>query len=204
MRHIFHHHHHHHRFHPGPEGRRGGGSPFRRDGEPRFSERRFMRGRKLSAEGMQLLILSLIAEQPRHGYEIIRAVEELSQGLYVPSPGVIYPALSYLEDAGLAEAQTDGNRRSYSPTEAGRAHLADAQEAVEALRSAIGRAGDRFDEMRRSEGDDGRHKRPFSEMRMALRAALFDLREAPPEVQERAGEILRRTVAELRGLQGKD
>ncbi len=163
-----------------------------------------MRGRKLSAEGMQLLILSLIAEQPRHGYEIIRAVEELSQGLYVPSPGVIYPALSYLEDAGLAEAQTDGNRRSYSPTEAGRAHLADAQEAVEALRRAIGRAGDRFDEMRRSEGDDGRHKRPFSETRMALRAALFDLREAPPEVRERAGEILRRTVAELRGLQDKD
>lgn len=202
MRHIFHHHHH-HRFHPGPEGRRGGGHHFRGHEDPRFSEKGFMRGRKLSAEGMQLLILSLIADQPRHGYEIIRAVEELSQGLYVPSPGVVYPALSYLEDAGLAEVQAEGSRKSYSPTEAGRTRLAEAAEAVAALRAAIDRAGDRFEEMHRAEGGERGRRRPFSETRMALRAALFDLRNASPDVQERANEILRRAVEELQTLQPK-
>ncbi|HEV2332187.1 MAG TPA: PadR family transcriptional regulator, partial [Gammaproteobacteria bacterium] len=60
--------------------------------------RGFRTGRKLASGDLQLVILSLLADKPRHGYEIIKDVEERSGGFYSPSPGVVYPALTYLEE----------------------------------------------------------------------------------------------------------
>jgi len=60
----------------------------------------------LSAEDLQLIMLALLKDSPRHGYDIIKSLQEHSSGLYVPSPGVVYPALTYLEDAGLAVSET--------------------------------------------------------------------------------------------------
>jgi len=79
-------------------------------------------------------MLHLIAEQPRHGYELIRLIEELFHGAYSPSPGAIYPTLSQLEDMGLIAATAEEGRKRYAITEAGRAHMAQAHEQIEAAR----------------------------------------------------------------------
>ncbi len=96
---------------PGREGRgRHGGGP---------------RGRMFGQGDLKLLLLALLEQQPRHGYELIRAIEELCKGLYTPSPGAIYPTLSFLEEAGYIEPslREDGAKKSYTITAEGRAHL---------------------------------------------------------------------------------
>lgn len=80
------------------------------------------------------LVLMLIAEQPRHGYELIKQIEERSEGTYTPSPGVIYPTLSWLEDMGYARIVPDeGGRKRATITEEGQAFLAANQRASEEL-----------------------------------------------------------------------
>jgi DNA-binding PadR family transcriptional regulator len=84
---------------------------------------------------LRLVLLRLIADEPRHGYDLIKAMEERSGGHYSPSPGVIYPALALLADEGLiAEQQSDDQRRKFAITPAGEAALAeDAEEAARAI-----------------------------------------------------------------------
>ena len=73
---------------------------------------------------LRLVLLKLISEQPRHGYDLIRAIEELTGGEYAPSPGVVYPTLTLLQDMGLIEeAAGEGPRKPFQITEEGRAHL---------------------------------------------------------------------------------
>src|SRR5205085_9511844 len=88
---------------------------------------------------LRLVLLKLIAEQPRHGYDLIRAIEELTGGEYAPSPGVVYPTLTLLQDMGLIEeAAGQGPRKPFQITDAGRAHLeengAEAEELIERLK----------------------------------------------------------------------
>ena len=86
------------------------------------------RGRMFGSGELRLALLGLIAEAPRHGYELIKAIEELSGGNYAPSPGVVYPTLSLLTDEGVIEDQAgEGARKSFAATGAGRAELADRQ-----------------------------------------------------------------------------
>src|SRR3979411_2256567 len=73
--------------------------------------RGFFGGRKLGSGELQLVILALLEERPRHGYEIIKALEETSKGFYAPSPGMVYPALTYLEEVGEATAEADGRKK---------------------------------------------------------------------------------------------
>ena len=81
----------------------------------------------------------MIAEQPRHGYELMKAIEERMAGSYSPSPGVIYPTLSWLEDMGYAAAEpTDAGRKRYRITTEGEAFLADNRPAIDAMLSRIG------------------------------------------------------------------
>ena len=76
------------------------------------------------ARPSQLVLLKLIADQPRHGYELIRAIEELTGGAYVPSPGVIYPTLTLLQDMGrIEEAAAEGPRKAFAVTADGTAEL---------------------------------------------------------------------------------
>src|ERR1700679_2081736 len=83
----------------------------------------FGAGRKLIAADLQLLILALLEEKPRHGYELIKELEERSGGFYSPSPGVIYPALTYLEEIGFASVEISGTKKLYNITTEGRQHL---------------------------------------------------------------------------------
>jgi DNA-binding PadR family transcriptional regulator len=97
-------------------GRRGGG-----------------RRRMFDAGELRLILLKLIEEQPRHGYDLIREVEARSGGAYSPSPGVVYPTLTLLLDMGLVEETGEGaNRKLFAVTEAGRVHLAERAEEVAA------------------------------------------------------------------------
>jgi DNA-binding PadR family transcriptional regulator len=95
-------------------------------------------GRVLDHGELRTLVLDLIAEKPRHGYELIRAIEDATGGGYAPSPGVIYPTLTLLEEIGHASvAETDGTRKLYAATEAGRAHLASSKAAVDVARARL-------------------------------------------------------------------
>ncbi len=94
------------------------------------------RGRRRLFDGgeLKLVLLRLIADQPRHGYDLIRAIEALSGGVYAPSPGVVYPTLTLLGDMGLIEEQDGGGqRRSYAVGPAGAALLAEKADEVAAL-----------------------------------------------------------------------
>jgi DNA-binding PadR family transcriptional regulator len=102
---------------------------------------RFGRGGRLARflehGDLRLLVLHLIAEKPRHGYEIIKAIEDLAGGAYAPSPGVVYPTLTLLEDIGQISAEADGARKIFSVTDEGRKALAENQTVVETLLARI-------------------------------------------------------------------
>ena len=118
---------------------RGGRSwgPFHFDfGDgPDGSGRRGRRSRRMFESGeLRLVLLKLIADEPRHGYDLIRAIEELTGGEYAPSPGVIYPTLTLLQDMGLIEeAKEKGPRKPFQVTDEGRKHLEENAAEVEAL-----------------------------------------------------------------------
>jgi DNA-binding PadR family transcriptional regulator len=88
----------------------------------------------LSSDELRLILLGLIAETPRHGYDLIRAIEDLTGGEYAPSPGVVYPALSVLQDMGMIEeAPSEGARKIFSVTGQGTAELQENADAAAAL-----------------------------------------------------------------------
>jgi DNA-binding PadR family transcriptional regulator len=161
--------------------------------------RGFRTGRKLSGADLQLVILALIADKPSHGYEIIKALEERSNGFYSPSPGVIYPALTYLEEIGYASVAADASRKLYTPTGEGLAFLRERKDVADAILSQIERVGARMERVRRAfSGEDWRSP----EMRAArheLRSALDDKRDASLEEQHRIAEILARAAREIKG-----
>lgn len=123
-------------FGDGPGGRGGG-----RRG--RTSKRMFEGGE------LRLVLLKLIADQPRHGYELIKAIEELTGGDYAPSPGIVYPTLTMLEDMGfIAEKKSKDAKKVFEATADGRAHLDENEDEVEEL---IGRLEGHGQSRRRGE-----------------------------------------------------
>lgn len=94
---------------------------------------------------LRLLILQLIADKPSYGYEIIKAIEEKVSGGYAPSPGVVYPTLTLLEEEGLATVSaTDGSKKLYAATDEGRVHLKENQVILKAIFGRIEHAGKIF------------------------------------------------------------
>lgn len=92
------------------------------------------RRRAFESGELQLVLLKLIAGQPRHGYDLIRAIEDITGGAYAPSPGVVYPTLTMLEEMGLIErAEPEGGRKAFTATAAGLARLEETAEAVDRL-----------------------------------------------------------------------
>jgi DNA-binding PadR family transcriptional regulator len=118
-----------------PFGRHGGEDFFGDWGGPRGGGRHGG-GRMLGHGDLKLLLLALIEEQPHHGYELIRTIEEMFHGHYSPSPGAIYPTLTMLEELGHAEVRSsEGGRKQYVITASGRAFLDDNRGAVEDVMS---------------------------------------------------------------------
>lgn len=118
-------------------GWQGNWGPFRFDfGDEGGRGSRRYPGRKRMFEGgeLRLVLLKLIADEPRHGYDLIRAIEEMTGGEYAPSPGVVYPTLTLLQDMGLVEeAAGEGQRKPFQITEQGRSHLEEREDEVESL-----------------------------------------------------------------------
>jgi len=168
--------------------------------------RAFGMGRKLKSIDLQLLILALLADKPRHGYEIIKALDERSQGYYVPSPGMVYPALAHLEEIGRATVEADGTRKLYRITEAGRRHLDEHRDFADALFAEIGRVAQRMERVRRALNaeedalnDLGRCSEDLLRARRELQSVLADAWASSPEEQRRIAAILERAAADIRG-----
>jgi DNA-binding PadR family transcriptional regulator len=125
------HHHHHHRL-------AAGDGPSGRHRAPPFEGGRGRRQRLFDGGELRLVLLKLIEEQPRHGYDLIREIEARSGGAYAPSPGVIYPTLTLLLDMGLAEEESAaGPRKLVAITDAGRTHLAEHAAEVDAAMARL-------------------------------------------------------------------
>ena len=92
------------------------------------------RGRQFEQGELRFVLLRLIAETPRHGYELIKAIEDSLGGVYSPSPGVIYPTLTLLEELGYATITTnEGGKKLYAATPEGTAHLEANRDLVDGI-----------------------------------------------------------------------
>jgi DNA-binding PadR family transcriptional regulator len=171
----------------------------------------FRTGRKLSSADLQLLILALLADKPRHGYELIKAFEERSKGFYSPSPGMVYPALTYLEELGHARVEAEGTRKLYHITPEGVAYLAQHRSTVDSILAQLEQVGQKMDRVRRffSGEEDGEENvgprgraSAFREVWMSYRQLGIALRQrrAHGSDHEKIVEILRRAAEEIRAM----
>ncbi|HEX7168498.1 MAG TPA: PadR family transcriptional regulator [Acidimicrobiales bacterium] len=120
---------------------------------------------------LRLYLLHLLDEEPKHGYEVIRALEDKFMGMYTPSAGTIYPRLAALEDDGLVEHESVDGRKVYRLTEAGRAELAKRREEVDAV---VSEAVQSARELAREIRDEVRAG--VKDLRRELRDAVRDVR----------------------------
>ena len=165
---------------------------FGAEGRPRG---RWRGGRMFEQGDLRYVVLRLLEEKPRHGYEIIKALEEKFGGAYAPSPGAVYPTLQLLEDLGYARIASDQEgKKVYEITDAGRAHLVENQATVDSIFERIGKlVGHFLDE-------------PMTEVHTAFRnvgraaygrasGAVHD-----PVLLKKVAEILERAAKEIDGL----
>jgi DNA-binding PadR family transcriptional regulator len=112
-----------------------------------FGGRHGRRGERVFDQGdLRFVILKLIGEAPRHGYEIIKAIEDAVGGAYSPSPGVIYPTLTLLEELGYVTVEAaEGGKKLYSITDAGKAQLEEQKATVEGIFRRMADIHERFD-----------------------------------------------------------
>ncbi len=157
-----------HRRDPRQETRSGADRDGRHRGEARRGGGRSDLGRFFAHGDLRLVILHLIAERPRHGYEIIKAIEERVRGAYSPSPGVVYPTLTLLEELGHSVVTPgEGTKKLHGITPEGRAVLDANRPAVEALLARMAQAAEAF--------GDGPHPavvRAKEGLKLALRMRL--------------------------------
>src|SRR6516165_9586543 len=161
------------------------------------------RGRKLGSADLQLVLLALLAERPSHGYELIKAREERSGGFYSPSPGMIYPALTWLEEVGYASVTAEGAKKLYTITDAGRAYLEENREAAQAMLGQLDFIGRKMGRVREVLGgfddDEDADAQGIGAARRELRQALREKRGAPADEKLRVAQILRDAAAQIRG-----
>jgi DNA-binding PadR family transcriptional regulator len=173
-----------------------------------------MRAARMIASGdLQLIILALLS-----GYEIIKAIEEHSSGIYTPSPGVVYPALTYLEEMGYAESTQEGTKKLYTITTLGAEHLKKNHQNVDEMLDQLARFGRKMAHIRREyaeqteeaediAADAGRQikgewkktKAEFRSIRDELKETLYEKLDATEDERARISGILRRAIEEIRG-----
>ena len=158
-------------------------------------------GRMLAQGDLRLVALALIAVAPRHGYEIIKLVEEKTADWYSPSPGIVYPTLTYLEEAGYVTAATEGSKKLYTITDEGRAYLDTQGDLVKVVLDRLSALGERINRWRRAsrgEREDRRTLPPLIEATFDhLREAVAKRLDNDAEAESRLVEILARAATEL-------
>jgi len=144
-------------------GRHGGRGPW---------ERGFGGGRErfLDPGDLSLLILQLLSEKPSYGYELIKSIEERLSGGYAPSPGVVYPTLTMLEERGFAQVvePSEGGRKTYAITDAGRKELADNAARLREITERMEHTGHAF-----RRGRSPQIMRAFRNLGEAVRLRMF-------------------------------
>jgi DNA-binding PadR family transcriptional regulator len=166
----FHESHHETWFGPRKHGKHGHGhhGHRRRFGRSWMEDRGEGRRRLFDSGELRLVLLKLISDQPRHGYDLIRAIEELSGGAYVPSPGVVYPALSMLQDQDHIEATGEENaRKAFAITQSGKADLTANAATVKALFARLSELA-----ATREQTDSAPIRRAMENLRTVLRHRL--------------------------------
>ena len=173
----FHHPHRHHAAHGHPGHSHGGGGGR-------------TRGPKMfDAGAMRYIVLQLIAEKPRHGYEIIKELEQRSGGGYTPSPGAIYPLLSMLLDMGHVSASPDGNKKLHTITPEGTAFLTENRQFVDAIVARMSDPAEARDDLRTI----------MHELKHAVIAQGQENHPAPAKL-EQIRAILRQATADITAL----
>jgi DNA-binding PadR family transcriptional regulator len=164
--------------------------------------RAFRAGRRLASGDLQLVLLALLEERPSHGYELIKALEERSGGFYSPSPGMIYPALTWLEEMGHASVTAEGAKKLYSITDSGREYLKENRDSADAMLGQLeyfGRKMGRVREIFGGFGDEADESREIDAARRELKEALRGARGASGAEHARIAAILRDAAAKIRG-----
>jgi DNA-binding PadR family transcriptional regulator len=156
--------------------------------------RRWRRGRWFESGEMRLVILRLIREKPRHGYEVIRALEERMGGCYTPSAGSVYPTLQMLEDQGYVRIVEEDGKKVYHITPEGERHLDENEDVLtgigERIREAVhGVAG----------GAVGDVNTAFAQL---AKRVFSDAWRSGPDSERTAkiAEILKRAIADIEAL----
>ncbi|MBO9666824.1 MAG: PadR family transcriptional regulator [Bdellovibrio sp.] len=188
--------------------RRGGGFGMGRGGHGGrgFGGMEEKLGRILGHGDLRYVILLLLEEKPRHGYELIKALEEMSSGAYVPSPGVIYPTLTFLEEGGFAVATEDAGKKLYTITPEGKVMLDENREFVQAVLQRMQHMGQKMSRLREWMGREGFETRGKDEKDAihksmhSLKSELFSAMDASKETKKQIAEIIARAAEEIRKL----
>lgn len=166
-----------------------------------YGKGRFGGSRRISSEQLQLLVLALLADQTLHGYQIIKELETISQGFYKPSPGMIYPLLSFLEESDLASVKMDGTKKCYAMTDIGREYYAENTEQAMELLSWLKAQGELVTAMenayeieRKSAGN------PLKMRVQEIRTLLHHRPNVDEETQKQLAQILDETIAKIKAL----
>ena len=168
----------------------------RRGGRFGGGEDDFSRGRKFSADDLQLLLVALLADEPR------------SNGFYTPSPGMVYPALTYLEEIGYATVTVEGNRKRYAITAEGRTYVEANRERIDFIWAKLNFFARKMGMVRRAlageEADDASGSNhsleALMEARHRLKRQLMARLQASPEEQLRIAQVLERAVTEIAAM----
>lgn len=166
----------------------GGRGPFGRHRGGPFGGRG---SRMFDSGALRLVVLGLIAEEPRHGYDIIKALEARFQGTYSPSPGAIYPMLQMLEEADLVSSTLNGAKRLFSIAEAGLAYLAENKADLDRINAQLDEVSDEMQGAALGE-----------EFRSLKHALMRQVRGGglSAEQAKKAVDILKKARAEIEGL----
>ena len=214
---MHHHFHHEERAYRHFAGRRGGGPEDwgrgARGSRGGWGGGAFRVGKMLADGDLRLIVLALLNEGPRHGYEIIKELEERSSGVYSPSPGVVYPTLTYLEEVGYATSSAEGSKKVYSITDTGRAYYRENREVADLALSGIEKFGKKMAQARtwwegQRHGDEPAAPdrdipgviKEVNEARRELKAAIADKLDTSEAVQRRVAEALRKAAEDIRKL----
>ena len=182
----------------GRHGRFGRGGHGGRHGHDHGDSDWFRVGRMLAHGDLKLLALALIEEQPRHGYELIKLIEEKASGFYSPSPGVVYPTLTFLEEAGYATAETEGAKKTYAITAAGRDYLKENRGIADMILERLAAIGEKLARKRRRwEGQES------DNVPKLVGAALDNLRDAAVEQLAKNADA-ETTIVEILARAAKD
>lgn len=158
-------------------------------------------GRMLAQGDLRLVALALIAQAPRHGYEIIKLVEEKTAEWYSPSPGIVYPTLTFLEEAGYVTVSSEGAKKLYTITAEGRAYLEANRDLADVVLDRLAAIGERVTRWRRAARGEREGRRTLPPL---VEAAFDHLREtvakrlqSDVEAEAHLAEILARAATEM-------